>query len=514
MTTTAFLPAPSLPQSTRRRPRPVTQPCPRCATPSPRATPSSRPAPFTHGPARPRAPSVTRRAFLALLAAAVVVPTSSNAHQHPYPDIDLTPPNDPDQPAWSERQDSFLDPLDHIPTTHASPEDYLRVQLVPPTDLRVVLEDYARNALILALPVVGVTLGTAIASRTSARVELPVHYDLTALHRYFSPRPDALARRFALFAREAAQFALGLTVDRLAATLDDFATTIQIHPRQWAVHRAAQRTAKRAIALRDTITRLGPALIKLGQAAASRPDLFPAPVVRELQRLQDDVTPPFPASVAFAVIEREIRAPVHAIFDEIEEKAVAGASLGMVFKAVLDGMPVAVKVQRPDVAETIALDCYIVRSFAAFATEVFQLRTDWRAAVDEYATRLFEELDYTNELNNMMRFQQMYGDIKGVYLPEVFPHYSSRRVLVTEWVDGEKLIDDNARVKREDISVVKTGIRFALLQLLDKGLLHAGKFLNRQCKSRRMLLFLLQRNEVTDLSAFLQPWSDVVHVFV
>lgn len=79
-----------------------------------------------------------------------------------------------------------------------------------------------------------------------------------------------------------------------------------------------------------------------------------------------------------------------------------------VYKAWLHGKPVAVKVQRPDLLETAGLDFYLARSIAAVITRVSQeshafggrlaIRSDLVAAVDEYGSRLFEELDYRIEV--------------------------------------------------------------------------------------------------------------------
>lgn len=357
-----------------------------------------------------------------------------------------------------------------LPVTY---EDYLNALHLPPIDIVQELRDSARTALLAAIPVTSILSLIAYSSRTNPRVTLPVVYDVDALQRYFSVRPDVVLSRLLQFFREGTLFASGILSDKIAASFDALLVRWRVRPAKWSQKRIRRRSQQRAVALRGAITRLGPAMIKLGQAVASRPDLLPPPVVRELQPLQDDVVAVFPSQQAFDVIRDELGASVKVIFDEIDADPVAGASLGMVFKAKIDGTPVAVKVQRPEVAASVALDCYIVRTLAKLASTLFDLRTDWRAAVDEYASRLFEELDYTKELINMGKFRELYGNVSGVYLPRAFPTYCSRRVLVTEWVDGEKLIDEDARVRQEDLKLVETGIRFALIQLLDKGFLHA-----------------------------------------
>nr|UXY87878.1 BC1 family protein [Cryptomonas curvata] len=228
---------------------------------------------------------------------------------------------------------------------------------------------------------------------------------------------------------------------------------------------------QRAKQLREIVSTLSPAFIKLAQAFASRPDVVGEKVAKELQRLQDDM-PFFSNEIAFDFIKREIGAPSNKIFSEISQEPVAAASLGQVYRAILDGVPVAVKVQRPGLTELLALDIMIIRFLAFLAQKVMKIRTDLVAAVDEYAYRLFEELDYRKEASNMIKFRSLYGYMDRIYIPKVFLDYSSQHVLVMEWVDGERLVKNSVKVLQEDISLIEVGVRCSLVQLLEVGFLH------------------------------------------
>lgn len=57
---------------------------------------------------------------------------------------------------------------------------------------------------------------------------------------------------------------------------------------------------RRAIQLRDIVTSLGPAYIKLGQALSIRPDILSPAAMNELQKLCDKV-PSFDSTVAMQV---------------------------------------------------------------------------------------------------------------------------------------------------------------------------------------------------------------------
>eukprot|EP00850_Spirogloea_muscicola_P023767 SM000387S14684 [mRNA] locus=s387:58799:61633:+ [translate_table: standard] len=192
----------------------------------------------------------------------------------------------------------------------------------------------------------------------------------------------------------------------------------------------------------------------------------------ELQKLCDKV-PSFDSGVAMELIREELGAPHTEIFSELSPLPIAAASLGQVYKGVLrrSGETVAVKVQRPYVLETVTIDLFIIRRLGVALRSVPQIATDVVGLVDEWAARFFEELDYINEGRNGTLFaQQMAADLPQVVVPQTFPEYTSRRVLVTSWVEGEKL----SQSKAGDVgNLVNVGVICYLKQLLDTGLFHA-----------------------------------------
>jgi hypothetical protein len=118
----------------------------------------------------------------------------------------------------------------------------------------------------------------------------------------------------------------------------------------------------RARQLQKAISSLGPAIIKGGQALASRPDLLPSEYLVELQKLQDDV-PRFSNTLAFQTVEQELGVNFDEVFELVETEPIAAASIGQVYHCRLlsNGDEVALKIQRPKCEEIIALDLYILR---------------------------------------------------------------------------------------------------------------------------------------------------------
>jgi len=372
--------------------------------------------------------------------------------------------------------------------------------------------------------VTGFTLfGISASERDNPRVRLPTMYDPDEIWRYFLYRPEKVALRTIEVLWNLSSYGAGLYCDlihyRFRRILDGIHRRAVVQRRKailrWRERRTHRtplrnilaevallmvnclglvsgdgftsedpaarkrmeeywnwRWQRRASLFREAITRLGPAFIKLGQTLATRPDIVGDISTRELLRLQDDM-PFFPNKDAFVFIREELGASPHHIFDEISEQPVAAASLGQVYKGSLDGVQVAIKVQRPGIVEQIALDFHVVRQIMLLVNRLIESRTGIVGALDEYASSLFEELDYRNEGRNIAKFRNLYGGMKRIYVPQVFQEYTTTHVLVMEWVVGEKLFDENAGIRKDDIELVELGIACSLTQLLEKGFLHA-----------------------------------------
>lgn len=244
--------------------------------------------------------------------------------------------------------------------------------------------------------------------------------------------------------------------------------------RRGGVSEATQR--RQATRLRELLTNLGPAYIKIGQALSTRPDLVPPIYLDELTRLQDQL-PPFPNEVAFRYIEEELGAPPSEIYAELSPDPVAAASLGQVYKGRLkSGEIVAVKVQRPGLAQRITLDLYILRSIAEWITHnVDRVRSDLVGIMDEFGSRIFEEMDYTHEGENAVRFAQLYGHLKDIYVPRIYAEYTARRVLTMEWITGTKLTNIQSLEQQgiDATHLIDVGVQCSLRQLLEHGFFHA-----------------------------------------
>lgn len=238
-----------------------------------------------------------------------------------------------------------------------------------------------------------------------------------------------------------------------------------------------QRLNRQAVWLKESLIKLGPTFIKIGQSLGTRGDLLPLAYVKELALLQDQV-PSFPNAEAFARIEEELGQTLQEAYAEIDLEPIAAASLGQVYRARLhSGEEVAVKVQRTELEKTIAFDLNFLGRITSFLNRFPQAtaHADWAGMLGEFNVTIHEEMDYVKEGHNADRFRENFKTWRAVYVPKIFWRYTRRRVLTMEFIRGTKVIDlEGLRARR--ISPVKVNrllIRTYLKQLLEDGFFHA-----------------------------------------
>jgi predicted unusual protein kinase regulating ubiquinone biosynthesis (AarF/ABC1/UbiB family) len=292
--------------------------------------------------------------------------------------------------------------------------------------------------------------------RTGSEPE-SVLYDPVEIQEQYRGRFLQVLRRILTVLKPILSFVLGLWWDK-----------------QWGL--LVKNELRRAVQLRELLTKLGPAYIKIGQALSTRPDLVPPTYLEELTRLQDQL-PAFPNEIAYQFIEEELGAPPSAIYAEFSGQPIAAASLGQVYKGRLKtGEEVAIKVQRPDLRERITIDLYILRNLAGWIQRKMQrVRSDLVGILDELGDRIFEEMDYIHEGENAERFFELYGHMKDIYVPKIHWEYTNRRVLTMEWINGIKLTQPEkiAALGINARYLIEVGVQCSLRQLLEHGFFHA-----------------------------------------
>lgn len=230
--------------------------------------------------------------------------------------------------------------------------------------------------------------------------------------------------------------------------------------------------------VRLALEELGPTFVKLGQILSTRPDLIPLEYVQELSKLQDDV-PSFPYDDVREIIKSETGRLPEEIFGSFHKTPLAAASVGQVHQAILKHTEeeVAIKVQRPNIQQTIEVDLEIMLHLASLMErhvaemEVFHPTQ----VVNEFARSIEDELDYTVEASHIEHFARQFLDEEAIYVPKVYRDFTTKRILVMEFIDGIKASDLD-RLKKDGYDLKEIASRGAdsiLKQISVYGFYHA-----------------------------------------
>ena len=225
------------------------------------------------------------------------------------------------------------------------------------------------------------------------------------------------------------------------------------------------------------LERLGPTFVKLGQLLSTRPDLLPAPYLRALQRLQDNVGP-FPFADVEDAFQAEIGVRLSKAFAEFDPEPLAAASLAQVHRAVMrNGRVVAVKVQRPGIRQQVADDLDALGEIAEFLDHHAEQarRVQFQLMFEEFRRALMHELDYRNEARSLEQLGANLTGFDRIVVPQPVADFSSSRVLTMDFVKGRNItrLGPLARLEMDGTELAEELFRAYLKQIIVDGLFHA-----------------------------------------
>ena len=247
-----------------------------------------------------------------------------------------------------------------------------------------------------------------------------------------------------------------------------------VSPWTWFQRRVGGSRGER---LRLALEDLGPIFVKFGQALSTRRDLLPVDIADELAKLQDRV-PPFPGSVAVAMIEKTFGLPVGEIFGSFEPKPLAAASIAQVHAATLKGgEEVVVKVLRPGMREVIDLDLEVLDALAALAEEYWIEARPVRPieVVREYRKTVTDELDLMREAGNAAQLKRNFAGSSLLYVPNIHWDLCRQNVMVMERIHGIIVSQvDELRARGADIAkLAENGVEIFFTQVFRHNFFHA-----------------------------------------
>ena len=287
--------------------------------------------------------------------------------------------------------------------------------------------------------------------------------------------------------------------------------------------------------LRRLFEVLGPTFVKLGQILATRPDLFGPEWISEFEKLQSQA-PYLDFKELRPQIEEDLGAPLEEIFEEVDTKPLAAASLAQVHRATLkDGTKVILKIQRPGIRTSIESDMHLLAYLASLAEKkIPELATYHpQKVVQQFVKSLQNELNFMTEGHNAEQVAANFEDNDRIVIPKVYWEWTRERIIVQEFVDGIPGVNiaaiDEAGMDRKRLA--QTGGNAVLKMIMVDGVFHAdphpGNFfilpgeriafidfgmVGRVSEVRRQqimkLLQALTQNDAEGLCTILLQWSE------
>jgi ubiquinone biosynthesis protein len=243
------------------------------------------------------------------------------------------------------------------------------------------------------------------------------------------------------------------------------------------IERPASSVAANRLAA--ALTRLGPSYVKLGQFLATRPDVVGVQFARDLETLQDKMTP-FPQADAERAVEAALGKPLRDLFASFGGP-VAAASIAQVHRAEVAAggarRAVAVKVLRPGVERRFKVDLdaftFVARLAETMSPEARRLRLI--EVVDTLKRTVAIEMDLRFEASAMSEMAENIRDDPDFRVPAVDWDRTARDVLTLEWIEATPL-SDRARLEAKGFDLTQLAravIQSFLRHALRDGFFHA-----------------------------------------
>ncbi len=180
----------------------------------------------------------------------------------------------------------------------------------------------------------------------------------------------------------------------------------------------------------------GGSFIKFGQLLALRLDILPREYSLEIMDLLDNVKP-FSYEKVKEIFQIELGAYPDEIFLDFETEPFAAGSFGQVHRAIFDDKVVVIKILRPGIEDDVRVDLFIVNILVYLADLFFKIPAlSWKEFGEEFEKWTLQELDYITEAKSA---QKMYDNLKDdpfIVIPKTYPKYSTKRILIQEYIEG------------------------------------------------------------------------------
>lgn len=241
--------------------------------------------------------------------------------------------------------------------------------------------------------------------------------------------------------------------------------------------------------LRKQLEGLGPTFIKIGQILSLRPDLIPIEYCMALRGLLDR-TEEMPITDTMLILRKELGKDPSKVFSHISKTPIATASIAQVYKGRIKGTNdiVAIKIKKTGVEKLIKTDIRILKLLNTLFYPLIQKHINTRSLISDLDMVLDKEMNFVKEGTNVERFKEVFKDVKFVKTPKIYWDYTSRNLLVMEFIPGISLskvftkidhdptLHEASTITIDDITINKKDLAHKLIQVTAHSVFNAGFF--------------------------------------
>ena len=191
----------------------------------------------------------------------------------------------------------------------------------------------------------------------------------------------------------------------------------------------------------DGLKQLKGSALKVAQMLSMEKSILPQAYVEKFSLAQFSV-PPLSPPLVKKTFKKYFGEHPNDIFDTFNATSVNAASIGQVHIAEKNGKKLAVKIQYPGVAESIASDLAMVKPIAM---SMFNIKgKDSNKYFMEVENKLVEETNYVLEIEQSKQIAKECAHIPNLIFPKYYEEYSSERIITMDYMEGEHLSEFTA----------------------------------------------------------------------
>ena len=191
----------------------------------------------------------------------------------------------------------------------------------------------------------------------------------------------------------------------------------------------------------DGLKKLKGSALKVAQMLSMEKSILPRAYVEKFSLSQFSVPPLSPALVNKTFKKYFGKMP-NEVFDTFDSASKNAASIGQVHYAEKDGTSLAVKIQYPGVAQTVASDLALVKPIAIKMFNINGKGSD--KYFKEVEDKLTEETNYLLEIQQSKEISNQCAHIPNIRFPKYYDEFSSERVITMDWMEGKHLSEYTA----------------------------------------------------------------------